>query len=199
MDHKQETSPWPAQDDGFAWSLIRRKARKLIGTSEYSSAEKEDLEQIFAMELWKCRSSFDETRGTWQGFAKTIVNNSAKKLLRHRRAQKRDDRSTVSLSTTVNLPTGEAVEMAQSITQQERGKHLCVVPTTEVHSDLRLDIASFSAAIPDNWSAVLSLYSTTSTADVAITTGMKRSTLYNLRRRIAKRMTNAGLEKYFEN
>ncbi|MEO8271528.1 MAG: sigma factor [Aureliella sp.] len=200
MDEMRDASPRPRDDKGFAWSLIRTKAKGLIRSAELPAVDQDDLEQTLALELWQSQQSFDSGRGTWQAFATTVVKNAAGKLLRYRRTKRRDDRATISLNAIVFLPSGEPIEMAQTITQDERGKHLGVdSPVAQVHADLTMDLAAVNATLPEKWQDVLAHYWTASNAGVVEATGLKRHALFGLKRGICKRLRLDGFENYFEN
>ena len=92
------------------------------------------------------------------------------------------------------------MELSQTITQQDRGRHLGVdSPIPEVHADLTLDLAEFSSTLPEAWTNILMLCRTAANAEVIAQTGMKRPTLFDLKQKIGKQLRTAGFEKYLEN
>lgn len=191
---------WPSEDKGFARSLIRSRARRLIRAGNLPSSEEDELEQELTVDLWRSSRSFDSSRGTWQGFASTVVTHAGSKILRNRFAQKRDDRSTASLSVTEVATDGNATELSQAISEHERGKHRGIVSLpADVHADLRMDLAQVTATLPANLQSVVSMYGSFTTSEIVELSGIKRSTLKDLKRRVRQRFEQSGFEKYFEN
>lgn len=196
---QQDASLWPADDKWFARNLIRKRAKRLVRSPGMSVTDQDDVEQQLTVDLWQSSRSFDAARGRWHGFASSVVSHAATKIRRNRYAEKRDVRGTTSLNIEVLAPTGESTELAQTITERERGNHFGLDPLpAEIHADLSMDLAQVSASLPPDWQDVISLYSTFNNSDVAQQTGMKPSTLNDLKRKVQQRFKNAGLEDYFQ-
>lgn len=200
MDGYQNTNFWPAEDEGFAHSLIERIAKKFVRSTELPASDLTDLKQILTLALWQRAKFFDRTRSTWRSFATAVVMHAGCKYLRHCRSQKRYDRATVSLSKIVSTKEGQHVELGPLILECQAGTHRGIRPLAWAeHTELSLDVAQITESLPIEWRELVHLSSTHSTAEIASKLGRSRSTVHDLKRRVFERLRSSGLGIYSEN
>jgi RNA polymerase sigma-70 factor (ECF subfamily) len=73
----------------FARSIVRRKARLLVGRAGFTAQDVRDLEQELLLRLLKSLPRFDPEQAHVNVFVTTVVERSVAMLLRERRAKKR--------------------------------------------------------------------------------------------------------------
>jgi RNA polymerase sigma factor (sigma-70 family) len=196
----EECQIWPSEDGGFAKNLIRSRAQKLVRSNGLPSTEVEEVEQQLIVDLWQSSQSFNPARGTWHGFATAAVSHAGEKIVRHRHAMKRDERRTTSLNAPTSTLFDEPTELSQTLMGHVRGSHLGLTAMPdELHADLAMDLAQVTETLPENVQSILALVSTHSTSEVVEQTGIKRSTLNDLKRKVRRKLQSAGLEQYLEN
>ena len=76
----------------YEMTLIRVKARKLVGTFGFTESDREDIEQDLAVHLIERIDQLDLTRSSRNTFVNCIVDRKIISMLRWRFAQRRDYR-----------------------------------------------------------------------------------------------------------
>jgi len=190
-----ETDGRPSQ---WAASLIRKKARLLIGSYGFSTSDREDIEQELWYHLLKRQGAYDPSRGKISTFIARILDNRIRTMIEHRRAVKRScDLPVESLdqrvSPEIDLDRHEVVD---------RDTYLRVTGQISRSlgelQDLSLDVARvLSSLSPDLCEIALLLMRYTIT-EVSRCTGIPRTTINDKRKRIREIFHKAGLDDYLK-
>jgi RNA polymerase sigma factor (sigma-70 family) len=179
--------------------LVQRVAKRLLRKSGLPPTELDELQQQLTVELWQSSRSFDPARGSWHAFAKAAVSHAAGKIVRHRRAEKRDSERCVSLNVDIIGPSGQSVEFAQTVTETDASRHLSIEPLPFViRADLSMDVNQVTSTLSGEQQFLLTMVATVGTPEAVDATGIKRSTLNDRLKKARERLGESGLKNYFE-
>jgi RNA polymerase sigma factor (sigma-70 family) len=156
--------------------LTRRKAAGLSRGDGFTRSDCDDFEQEFWISLWRARHRFDPARGNRAAWASVILERTAGKLLRARKAKKRD-RAVRSLNVF-----------------GDRCAALAVLDRRFRDFDLHSDLETLLAEMPDEQQSLATALRGASLAEAARAAGKPRIRL----RRLAERMRAAFLEAELE-
>jgi len=78
--------------DEYATTLIRLKARQLIGKYGFTRSDREDLEQELTLDLLMRLGHFDASKGQPATFVRLVVDRRVASLIRERKSLARDYR-----------------------------------------------------------------------------------------------------------
>jgi hypothetical protein len=162
--------PSPSWDAALA-DVVRRKARQLVGKTGLTAQDLPDLEGDLALDLVARMADYDPARADRDRFVRMVIARAAAKLLRHRRAARRDTRRVVPLES-------DPVDPASDV------------------SPLRLDVADAVAALPPELRAVAVRLARAPVAAVARQCGVSRDTIYSRVRAIRRHFEGRGLRDY---
>lgn len=90
-------------------ALVKAKARRMIGRAGLTTQDRPDLEQELIVKLIEGLGKYDEARGTWPAFARTVIGRAGANVLRHRTAACRDGAREQPLA--ADVPAPEPVEV----------------------------------------------------------------------------------------
>jgi DNA-directed RNA polymerase specialized sigma24 family protein len=76
--------------DRFTWGIIRRKARQMVGHAGIKKQDRDDVVQELMLRLLQSLRLFDAAQADRKSFVTAVVERNAAKILRDRRAKKRD-------------------------------------------------------------------------------------------------------------
>ena len=173
----------------FEYGIIHRKVRQLIGRNGFTRQDRKPLEQELIAMLLHSLPAFDPAKSHRNVFVTTVVERSVAKILRHKRAEKRDDRCVGSLNVMVNVG-GEPRMLASTIGQEEydarRGRES---RSDREISELKCDIADVIRRLPKDLRFLAEQLKEKSLAQIAREIDVPRSTL---------RVRLAELRNHFE-
>jgi len=186
---------------GFASRFIPFKARQVAGTRGFASDEHEDLAQQLRLYVLQQAKLFDPSVSDWPAFVTMLVERYLSTLvLRRRRALPRKPASLTSLSDLTTDDVGEPVELIDNVTlddvEARTGVH---VRTAEEWVDLKLDVETALAMIPEEQREAIGRLRYQSVATVARDLGIPRTTLWMWIRGVRPLMTRMGLKKFLRN
>lgn len=186
------------QLDRFALSLVRHKARQLVGYAEITESDVPDIEQELLADLIAHMPKHDSSRGTTTTFAARIVKNRISKILRHRRSEMRDVyRESCSLDDLVEDSDDEnTVARHETLTHDERRFIQSIGSDPVERHSLRLDIDIAMATLPEELRIVCELLRTETPAATARRMGIARTTLYGLIKKLRGRLRAYDLDGY---
>lgn len=177
----------PTLDD-FAMRLIRRAARRLIGKFGFTAADRSELEQELALDVFRRLRSADQDLDEPNAFVTTVVKNSVMNLLEHRNAKKRRQPPCRSLNAMIRGPEGGKVELAETINEDRRLAHRsCFDCGEQERQEMAHDVAEVLKRLPpDLRESVEALMRGEPLNQVADAAGIPRSTLRERLQRIFK-------------
>jgi len=180
--------------DEHAVRTIRQKARQLMRHAGFTDADREDLEQEFALHVWRRKSRHDPALGSFHTFIARIIDNYAANLIAERCAGKRDFRREVeSLDETVEFRDGMQVQRRDLFDQDA-----CLSLTGRAKSvpGLSIDFRRVLQQLPDRQRELCLMLMATTVSEVALMLGMPRGTLYEEIKKLKKALETAGLGDY---
>ncbi len=171
--------PAPAPDDAVVAAVIRAKARKLAARRLLPPGDADDIAQDLALDLLRRAGKFDPAKGDPIGFVWMVAERAAARLVRDRRAGKRDDRDVARLG-----PTDDVID-----------------PRAEAavrHVDLAVDSAAVLDRLPEELRAVArAIQAADSVAEAAKMLGIPRTTLVTRLRALHRPFAAAGFGTIF--
>ena len=182
----------------YAATLIRFKARKLVGHYGYGRSDEDDIQQELAADLWLRLERFDPTRGDLKPFIDHVVKKGIASLIERRLAAKRDYRRTeCSLDAPVRDADGNETQRVAVMDENEGARRLGRerMHFTD-HADLTVALIEIRSRLPERLRPVWDELRTTSAAEAARRLGIPRGTFYERIRVLRKFCENAGLEEY---
>ncbi|MFO7900006.1 MAG: sigma-70 family RNA polymerase sigma factor [Planctomycetota bacterium] len=183
----------------YAESVIRVKARQLIGTAGFTSSDVEDIEQELRLELLLSLPKFDPSKASYRTFVTRLVDGKVAKLVRYHLQEMRDyRRKACSLDELVEDADGCVTTWAETIDRDEtdirvdrRGR------TRAEDAQLQTDVALVLETLPDDLREVAECVMESATlAEAAKKLGMPRTTLYGALERLRRLFEDAGLGNY---
>ena len=175
--------------------LIRRTARRLARWPGFTQADREDLEQEFALELLQRRGDHDPERGPWAAFATGVIRHRAIALLREREAGKRGGGTRdLSLDDEVWSEDGERVERAGTLDASDAARRLGTEPLTDREQcELHLDADAILQRLPERLRRLCELLKDMSVAEASRHMGVTRATLRGDLRHIRDHFVASGV------
>lgn len=184
-------SPHPLSD--FARALVRRQAGRLVGRAGLRPQDQDDLEQELTVELLRSLEG-QADRADCPAFLTTVVRRLAANIVRKRKAQKRDDRGTISLEVS---DAETASPLAALVSRREQDARLGRESRTDEElSGMRLDLNGFLAKLLPGDRDLLLRVMQTSLAQVARDLGVARTTLHARLGRLRERFEQGELQEY---
>jgi len=172
--------------DECATTLIRIKARQLVGRFGFTKSDQEDIEQDLALHVLRKLGCFDPRRGSPNTFVDRIVQRRIISILRRRYAQRADYRRTV--------PLDEALRDA------DHGK--CEpVDERAPHADARdtaVDLAETIESLDVEARELCRLLMQESVAEAARRLALTRAQVRTRIARIRRQFGDAGLDIYLD-
>ncbi len=165
----------PIEFDAFAWGIIHRKARRMIGRAGLTRADREDLVQELACRLWQSAAHFNPQRAHWKSFVTTIIERNVRKILRDRSTAKRTAHRLESLD-----PDEEAIAARMA------------TPSAEI----AFDVTAVLQRLPSELRPLAQRLMTHSLSEIARDWQVPRSTLQRHVRALRLHFLEAGFEEF---
>ena len=181
--------------DRYIQSVIRKQAARITKAVQLPRTEREDLEQDLRLHLMERRGAYDRRRGSWNTFARTVIERKAACLLQAARAQNRS-RSREAWSLDEDAPSGDGAR-GQFLDQDAYLLRTARISrVSDELNDLRIDVDRVVEKLkPEHRELARSLMAER-VAEVSRRTGVSRSTLYEHIKQIRKVFRDEGLEDY---
>ena len=178
-------------------SLVRHKARRLIGHAGFTASDVPDLEQALLAHLVRAAKHFDPAKASFTTFARSALDREAVSLGRINSAAKRNPRRAVSLHVTIQVTDEESTELAQQIRADEAISHRQVQRRDE-HDSAQLchDIHVVIQSLPPKERCLAEALKHESPSEIARRMGIPRTSLYWSLQKICRRFEDAGLRHY---
>jgi RNA polymerase sigma factor (sigma-70 family) len=169
--------------DRFCWGIIRRKARQMVGHAGIKEQDHEDLVQELMLRLLRSLRLFDAAQADRKSFVTAVVERNAAKILRDRRAKKRDGGRIESLDVLLE-------------TLDEEPPDLAVDDHAAEQADLAIDMADLLARLPAELRDLAERLQRQTLSQAAREIGVARSTLQRRVARLRRHFEDAGLRNY---
>jgi RNA polymerase sigma-70 factor (ECF subfamily) len=169
--------------DRFCWGIIRRKARQMVGRAGIKEQDHEDLVQELMLRLLRSLRLFDAAQADRKSFVTAVVERNAAKILRDRRAKKRNGGRVESLDVLLENLDEEPPDLAVDDHAAEQ-------------ADLAIDVADLLARLPAELRDLAERLKTQTLSQVARDMGIPRSTLQRRVSRLRRHFEEAGLRNY---
>jgi hypothetical protein len=138
--------------------IVRVKARRLSRTSGFSRSDRPDLEQELNLHLLLKAHLFDSSKAQAATFASRLVDNKARSIIRHARAQRRSYlRNAQSLDESM---VDGVVPMTSILDEEAARRHTGQRAPSEAElTQLRLDMAEANSTLPTEMRMMAALLS----------------------------------------
>jgi DNA-directed RNA polymerase specialized sigma24 family protein len=159
--------------DRETWRRIRRKAKQLVGKAGLRQADREDIEQELALQVWRGLQNFQPGTGRPGAFVAMILERAANSLLRLRNSSKRGGRH-------VHQPlVSECEAPEESLHSAEASCALCSTDAShEAIFALTHDVNVVLGQLPPSLQRLAEELKHHTVAEVARGAGLSRSTIY---------------------
>lgn len=187
--------------DGTAARMVRAKAKRLVGHQRLRSEDQRDIEQELMIAVFEAFPTFDAEVACWPAFVATIVERHASRILRDRKAQKRNPPGeVVSLSTHfVESEGGGLVPLSDQIGGECRelltGEYR--LPEAEL-TEFQVEVNDIVSGFPAELRDICERLSHQTVAEIARDLRIPRRTLRDRICDIRRRFVEAGFEDFPE-
>lgn len=168
----------------YATTLIRLKARQLIGRYGFKRSDREDIEQDLTLDLLTRLDRFDLGKGRPATFMRLVVDRRAASLVRERKALMRD-----------HCRTNHSLDELSD----ENGDGTFTEPTLDDRDqqDLAIDMTEALEALPGELRSIAEdLRDGHKLAEIARQRGCSREVMRGKVRHIRKHFAQRGLDEY---
>jgi DNA-directed RNA polymerase specialized sigma24 family protein len=182
--------------DPGVWRTICSKARGLVGSYGFTSADCDDLQQEAALDLHLRRRFYDPARSGRRTFVQRVVSNRFANLIAERRAGRRDYRACLR---SLDEPDGQdglrrfGETLSADDYESQMGRRSMLWAQ---HAELRADVQRVIALLPPDLAAVAGLLMSVGAVEVARRLNLSRATVYRRIGGIREVFHAAGLEGY---
>ena len=167
---------------GFARSIIRRKARLIARCGGFNANDQRDIEQELLLRLLQSLPQFDAEQAHINVFITTVVERSMAMLIRERHAKKRDATGIQSLTSPVD-------DGGPNEPSDHRG-------SDPERIDLTSDVAEVMASLPAELRDFAERLKLQTVSQVAREMDVPRTTLLRWVDRLRRCFEDAGLRIY---
>jgi RNA polymerase sigma-70 factor (ECF subfamily) len=180
--------------DPYVVSLIRNKARQLVGHYGFTEDDREDIEQELWADLYHRAPNYDPSLASPRTFANRVIEHAIARIIEHRKYAIRDYRQCVC---SLNDPVvGEDGEQAERVDLLDQDAYLeSLGQSTSSLADqvaAHVDVERLRAMLPPELRIFLDqLGEGQGLVDISRETGTRRGTLW---RRLQKLARTAGIE-----
>ena len=186
--------------DEYALSLVRFKARQLLGQTGIRRDDLADIEQELLVTLTEALRRYDMTRAQVTTFLSIVVDSRCKDLLRRRRAFAPClFRQYESLDEGVRDEEGNPstrCDLVDLDTYMQATTKGAAPRPAEESKELVMDIAAVLEQLPQDLRELCLQLIHKSKVDLARELGMRRTTLYERINLIREAFREAGLDEY---
>ncbi len=169
---------------GFARSIVRRKARLIVRCCGFNAQDLRDIEQELLLRLLQSLSQFDPEQGHVNVFITTVVERSMAMLIRERQAKKRDTTGIRSLAAPAD--DGGPTDLPDHRDAGGDAERL----------DLAGDVAEVLAALPTELRDLARRLTERTVSEAARDLNVPRTTLMRQVDRLRRCFEDAGLRIY---
>jgi RNA polymerase sigma-70 factor (ECF subfamily) len=182
----------------YAATMVRIKARQLIGKAGFTESDQDDLEQELMSDVVGRLSKFNARRGTPKTFVACIIARKISKLIRHRTTGLRDFRCEAF---SIDKPAGnddDAVPVRGDCVLEDINDPAGAsqVPREVEASELAEATQRVISGLPRDLRRLCELLQRGTLADAARELGVPRSTLRYQLPRLRELFESAGLRSY---
>lgn len=180
---------------------IQRKVSQLVCNPVFRGEDRDDLEQELIAHVIRCVKHYDPTIGPFYPYIVTVIDRHARNLTRKRKANKRSaGLRLASLNVDVKSEDGGHRELGQLMDVQDGDRRLARERrfTDEQLADLRQDLESVIARLPEPWRQLLEHSKSLTLTEVSQVMQIPRSTLAHWMKQIQERFVEVGLDKYLQ-
>lgn len=163
--------------DEYATTLIRLKARQLIGKYGFTKSDREDIQQELTLDLLMRLDRFDPRKAKPTTFVRLIVDRHVATLLRKRTSRARDYRRTLPVLGELSDEGGNGVD-------------------GQLQRDLAIDLAEALAELPDDERSIADDLCHGSPADSAHERHCDPGALRRSAELIRQHLARCGLDEY---
>ena len=184
--------------DPSVWRTISSKARALVGSYGFTSADCDDLRQEAALDLHVRLSRYDPTRSGRRTFVQRVVNNRFANIIAERTASCRDYRACVR---SFDEPEGQdgLRRLGESLSAEDHQSRTGRRSMSWVqHAELRADVEGAMALLAPELAAVARLLVSMGAVEAARRLNLPRCTVYRRIGRIREVFAAAGLDGYIK-
>lgn len=172
--------------DEYTTTLIRLKARGLVGNYGFTKSDREDIEQDLTLGLLTRLRCFDPDKARSATFVRMVVDDCAASLIRKRKARVRDYRRSTSLDELQELIDQEESENLAELSYDDREQR-----------ELAIDLAEALKQLPDDLRAIAEvLRDGGNLAEVARAHGLTREAARWRVRKVREHFAQLGLGAY---
>ncbi len=184
--------------DDYAVRLIRHKAGQLARRSDFSGSDRQDIEQELVLDLLRRLPDYRPDRAQRSTFIARVIEHKVATLLEARGREKRGGRvRSRSLSDKVRDDEGEAIELADTIREQDYFRRTGQQPPRGADQcDLCMDVQTVLARLSPGRRRLCALLQTMSVAAASRELGIPRGTLYEDIRKLRAIFEDAGLRRF---
>jgi RNA polymerase sigma-70 factor (ECF subfamily) len=186
--------------DEFAVKLIKRKARRLVGSAGFVDADLADLEQEFVIDLLLRRPRFNPALAKLETFITRVVDHHVATLVQRQKARCRDYRRRAgSLDERRDDDGGTSSDVPPVLASGSyRGESLATARRDEELADLRVDLRRALDDLPRDLRALCDRLQASSVSEMSRETGVPRGTVYEGVAKLRARFERAELAKYIQ-
>jgi len=161
----------------YTMTLIRHKARQLVGKAGYTKDDVEDIEQDLIRDLLERLPKFDPARATLNTFADRVIGSRVCNLLRHRQTEMRDcRREAFSLNDEIETEDGP-MQLHETVSQDEVDLRTDRYTRPAAERDhLNFDLKAVIVSLPPELQEVAEMLRSHSVAEVVRALGIPRRT-----------------------
>ena len=167
----------------YAMTLIRIKARQLIGKYGFTTSDRDDIEQELVLDLLLRLDRFDPGKGRPATYIKMVVHRRVVGLIRERVAAARDYRRTSQSLDGAAGEAGEAMHMEPAVDR-------------DPVEDLRIDLQAAVDTLPNSLRSLSEQLSEDTVAGVARRNGRSREATRQAVRALRRHFQAHGIADY---
>ena len=182
--------------DPGVWRTICSKARGLVGSYGFTSADQDDLQQEAALDLHLRLRNYDPARSGRRTFVQRVVSNRFANLIAERRAGCRDYRACLRSLDEPDRQDGVRC-FGETLSEDEYESRMGrrSMPWVQ-HAELRADVGRVIALLPTDLAAVAGMLMSVGVVEAAQQLNLPRATVYRRIVRIREVFLAAGLHAY---
>ena len=182
--------------DSYAAFFVAYKARTLTRMPIFSVDDFEDLQQELMIAYLHAWPSFDPSKGDRRSFIKAVINNAAQNLVENTEAQKRWTGITLTSLAAAVSDQDDSLTLADMISNDDGLWDSVYLGYDQLSADLRHDLDRAISQLPPDLARICLLLKTRTITEIAAETGIPRTTIQDVVKKLRKIMEKAGLRIY---
>jgi len=169
--------------DEYAMTLIRLKARQLVGHYGFTKPDREDIQQDLTLDLLLRLDRFDSSKGRPATFVRMIVDRRVASLIRERKSFSRDYR--------------RAAHSLDELSDEVGGGNLTEPAVDDRHQrDLEIDMVEALDGLSDDLRSIADALRDETLADAARKHRCSREAMRRSAKQIRRHLARRGLGEY---